>query len=368
MRKHKPETKAKIQGFLKNLRSYEMLVLGSYLDVLQKVSPASLVFEGNGLLASDVSATILRTKLELRDIGEIAGTEEELLNSHVSRFMYTENEDGEKKLQGTYIKHGDMLKNPGNRENVKINLEDFKYLNEESLRKAASKKKAVAEAVQATLTERFSNFDEDFFQNIEWIDPKNWIEGDRAYGNSMLEYLSEHFRIPLTEYAYDMNKTLHEWKRFKIFIKASYGAKLISGEIDCSTVWNKVFLFRQTEFPNICLLAEIVLVVSVSNSSVERSFSFLTLLLTDWHLKMKHSTTEMMTRIKGNDHIWNDADRDEIISDALDIFLRKQRKVTTDEPPVKRSRRDEDAHSIVEESDADSENDIDFYFESSDDE
>ena len=45
VRRHKAETKSKITGFLKNLHSYEMLCLTcSYLNVLEAITPASLVF------------------------------------------------------------------------------------------------------------------------------------------------------------------------------------------------------------------------------------------------------------------------------------------------------------------------------------
>ena len=44
-RTHKPETKGKIIGFLRQLRSYEMLCLVcTYLDMLEKITPKSLVF------------------------------------------------------------------------------------------------------------------------------------------------------------------------------------------------------------------------------------------------------------------------------------------------------------------------------------
>ena len=42
--KHRAETKAKIQGFLKTFHSYEKLcMVCCYLDILEKVTPASLV-------------------------------------------------------------------------------------------------------------------------------------------------------------------------------------------------------------------------------------------------------------------------------------------------------------------------------------
>ena len=139
VRKHKPETKAKIQKLIKDLRSYELLTLAcSYLDVLLKISPASLVFETESTLPTDTAAVIQRTKLELEDLEENAGTEEEF-DSHLKQFSFNEET---KELKGTFVKHGDMLKLPKNRKNVTIPLENFKELNNRSLERAASKEKS----------------------------------------------------------------------------------------------------------------------------------------------------------------------------------------------------------------------------------
>ena len=62
-RKHKSETKAKIQGLLKDLRSYDVLSLTCvYLDILEKISPASIIFESNDKILIDITATIKCTQ------------------------------------------------------------------------------------------------------------------------------------------------------------------------------------------------------------------------------------------------------------------------------------------------------------------
>ena len=171
-RKHKSETKAKIQGLLKDFRSYDVLILTFvYLDILEKTSPASIIFDSNDTILIDITATIKRTQLELKELEETAGTVEEF-DSHVSQFKITEYEAGQT-LSGTLVKYGHMPKKPENRENIKIQFEDFKNISKLSLENVASEKRNVSEALQQTLTHRFESFKHDFFTNNEWIDPRN---------------------------------------------------------------------------------------------------------------------------------------------------------------------------------------------------
>ena len=88
--KYKPGTKAKIQGFLKQLKSYPFLcTVATYLDILEKITPTSLVFEGDGLLPFEVKPTIDLTVSKLEDLIECSGSdEEELSDSHLSRFQF----------------------------------------------------------------------------------------------------------------------------------------------------------------------------------------------------------------------------------------------------------------------------------------
>lgn len=68
LNKHSPETKAKISGLLKKFQSYKVLCqVCTYLDILEQIAPASLVFQGDGLLPGEVEASIKETILELED-------------------------------------------------------------------------------------------------------------------------------------------------------------------------------------------------------------------------------------------------------------------------------------------------------------
>lgn len=377
-RKHKPETRAKIEGFIKNLKSYEYLTLTcSYLDLLEKISPASLVFEGNDLMPSEIKPTINRTNLELEDIEETAGTPDEYLDSNISRFLFTTNEDGEKFLHGSFVKNGHMLKKPCNRENVQIPFIDFKYLSNETLQKASESKKKLAEELRKTLNSHFESFLDEIFSNAKWLEPKHWEE-NREYGLDQIKSLVDHFEIPLNEANFNHDSALAEWRRFRKFVKVNFGDKIGKDEITAQKIWEKTFNFHRNEFPNLCILAELVLVLSGSNSSVERAFSLLTLLLSNRRLKMKHDTINDLVIIKGNDPCWTDNEKRELLKRAEEIYMSTRRKLqvdgddSDDYQPKKQKREtpiidsgDYSEKDLAEFSDSDSESDIVDFSESS---
>ena len=88
-----------------------------------------------------------------------------------------------------------------------------------------------------------------------------------------------------------------------------------------------------------CIIAELILLLAGSNSAVERGFSMLTNILTNWHLKMSHSILENLTLIRCNDSIWLDYEQNEIIQPAADINFAKQRKLRVDGEETSNKRR-----------------------------
>ena len=208
--KHKSETKAKIQGILKDLRLNDVLILTCvYLDVLEKISHVSITFESNDTILIDITATIKCTQLELKELEGTAGTVEEF-DSHMSQFKFTKYDDGQKLLV-IFVKYGHMLKKPENKENIKILFEGFKNISKLSLENVASKKRNVSETLQETQTHRFESFKHDFLIKIEWIDPRNCFQ-DCNYGIPMIKFPSEQFKVPLANKGFDATKALTEFK------------------------------------------------------------------------------------------------------------------------------------------------------------
>ena len=57
-----------------------------------------------------------------------------------------------------------------------------------------------------------------------------------------------------------------------------------------------------------------------NNSSVERTFSFVTNILSDKRLSISHDTLENSVIVSGNNSIWSEKEREEMIDRALEIY------------------------------------------------
>ena len=186
-------------------------------------------------------------------------------------------------------------------------------------------KSAVIPQVKLCLNKRFESFESDIFQNMMWVDPANW--GDTAGEIESLLYLADHFEGSLAANNFDRQEVPSEWPEFKR--RVNYCMKGVTG----LAMWERIFLFRRSEFINVCLLAEIVLCLGVSNSIVESGFSHLTHMLTDRRLSLKHKTMENLLLIKINDFVWSEGEKDEILEKALDTYMTgKRRKRVVDVP------------------------------------
>ena len=170
---------------------------------------------------------------------------------------------------------------------------------------------------------------------MAWMDSKLWEKG-REFGNEALKDLATHFEVTLVKAKFDKEKLLPEWRRFKIFVKVNFEYKLINDEVNARTIWKQVLQYRSKEFPNLCLLAQIVLSITSSNAATERAFNILTLLLTDRRTSLKHDITAKLMFICTNDHLWDEEERSSILENAVNIHLEKIRRKAIDLPPQRK--------------------------------
>ena len=133
-----------------------------------------------------------------------------------------------------------------------------------------------------------------------------------------IETFSHHFSMRLVESGFEVQKCFSESKRFKFYVKANYKP----AERDVRNVWKGTLQYHRNDYPNFCLLAEIIISLSGSNSSVQRAFSTLSNILSDRHMSSKHATLENLLLVKLKDKVWNDVEQEEIIeSEIIDIII-----------------------------------------------
>ena len=348
--KGKALTKAKIKGFLTKLRSYEFFCKAAYyLDILDAAGPASLVFEGDGLMPYEVDGAIERTCLELEDLEKNAGTDEEFISSNVSLFTVRDDE-----VIGNYLREGDARRKIENRENIEVVIEGM-VPSDAGRARAAQGKKSAALELKAVLQTRFEeNQTSDLYQAMDIYDPAYWTD-DPRYGEEKIRTIIDHFKIPLTASGFDERIVFTEWRAVRLVVKRQYNDIVLYPK----KIWQKIITFKRMEYPNFCLILEIMTCISGSNSSVERSFSTLTLLLSDRRLSMDHQTMQNLMLIKSNDRVWNPKERAEIKSRAVELYLVKRRRTKLETGEKKNKPEDQDGIIPVESSSSDSSDDSD---------
>ena len=95
-----------------------------------------------------------------------------MINSHLSRFVLTEDEDGQQILISEFPKGGHMLCKSINRETVEITFDNYTNLNENSLKVAQNAKKNVVSYIMESVKTRFESFD----------NPAHEVAGSKSMG------------------------------------------------------------------------------------------------------------------------------------------------------------------------------------------
>ena len=246
-----------------------------------------------------------------------------MITTHLRRFPFKDSSTGTgKALTPNFKVPGDARKNIDNRHETTIDM--LYHLNKESSQRAFTAKKVVAAQIATWLKERFADYDKPILKAMGWFDPINW-QTEKTYGLAEINAVYAHFEETLNAAQFDHVKVVNEWHNFRKYVSTSLPNHA------AVELWVKIFQFKKNEYPNLCMLAELIITISGSNSVVERAFSILKRMLSDQRLSTNHRTLNMRMCIKINDELWCDGERDMIIDRALDIFMGKRRYVGIDQ-------------------------------------
>ena len=121
------------------------------------------------------------------------------------------------------------------------------------------------------------------FDRNSWTDNKN-------FGVDEIKLIGEHFKTPLKFNNYSEPKALLVWIALRKY------AERVMPKVATDVMWAQLVTHHCELYRNILLLVEIMLVLSPSNSVVERGFSTLRNILSDKRLS---------TRIRINSQIFS---------------------------------------------------------------
>ena len=372
--------KPKLKGVLKKLRNYTfMRECCLFKQMLDNVSKFSLLLEKGDLMVFEIQPAVEKTKEK----------NTEILTAEADKCgLFLEiNEDEESELPDTIATRRNVphavpptgrvsircnLPKPGhNRRKYDKEYVEVRFGGITNIATADSvvdkiKKKTIPE-MNKCLDERFQSFNDDIFKNMSWLNPANWC--DTKAEIKSLEALSEHFEVPLRQCGFDKSRLIDEWKDFKRNVKHFYPG------VKAKRLWKNIFLYRKKSFPNICILAEIVMCLGISNSTVEGGFSQLTLLLSDRRLSLREDTMDDLMLIKCNHLSFTESERQAVVELALTNYMQKRRKSQLEKDgcinllhtkPRKRKRKQQSDNDS--DSDSDSDGDLDFDYQAIDNE
>ena len=232
------ETRAKVVGILKKLKSYRFLCqVAVYLDILDSIGPLSLVFEKNILMAYDVEPAVEKSI----DILEGLKYEniDDAVDSYLKKFSIRD-EDGLVTIVANYYRAGHERKKPANRECFDVELDNLKFTDEASLERGLEIRAEAVNKLVPFIRKRFKSFSNrnDIFQAMTWLDPQYW-EDNTQNGKESIKVLCEKFKIPLQAAGFEETKVIHEWRSLQITVKSFYR------NLEAPEIWNKLFTYKK---------------------------------------------------------------------------------------------------------------------------
>ena len=134
----------------------------------------------------------------------------------------------------------------------------------------------------------------DIFKALKLLEIGTWPKNKEAldiFGHQELSLLCDHFNTILLKNEVDIQSTASEWDAFKNFCSGN----LL--HLPKEKIWSLLITDNRLKYPNLGHLFEILLVFPVSNAAVERGFSAMKRIKTDWRCKLNEDTLDHLMRI-----------------------------------------------------------------------
>ena len=158
-----------------------------------------------------------------------------------------------------------------------------------------------ATAIEDCLQTRFRDLEEqDVFKAVKLLQTATWPMDDSGldmFGTMTVLALYDHFAEMFPDGCVDRDSVVSEWDAFKSFWKES------CSHLSSSKVWSVMMANYRERFPNLCRLMVVLLTLPVSNAVVERGFSAMRRIKTDWRCRLNEASLNylMRTSIEGPD-------------------------------------------------------------------
>ena len=258
----KGDDAAKARGWLRKITTKKFILhIALYLDILGELSHLSLLFQ--------------KDSLSIPDVIEAVNTSRDILchRKGAGPKLKSVQQDFEALEQDQVVYKGIPIKAA-----------------EEDDRLIVKCRETVTGRLTDALEHRFSSFSESpVLTSVPVLDPNNWPEDphDAGVGDKEINLLLAHFEHVLTVNGCNIEEARSEWPRLRAAVAKSHGLQ----GLNWNALWSKMFSQRK-DLCNILHLLQIVQVLPLSTSKVERAFSFMKRIKTDWRVSLDSSTVD----------------------------------------------------------------------------
>lgn len=294
MANDKTHDQAKAKGILDKVNNFKFVSHLLYFQhLLRPISRLSVTWQKEVVEAPLVLATLNNLKQTLgnmKDQQEYPGELKDIASAQQSvdaddQLQNPITGDAENEPQQPVMFKGTQLKK------VKVGLGYFLRHSQEYVG-----------AIEKELEQRF-DFDtkeNEVLKSTRILDIRLWPDYDQnlgTYGNEDIANAAECFKDLLTVNMedFDLDNVLPEWRELKMFIRDSGMAVYLT---DPATIWAKCHKNFFSRFPTVMRIINILRVLPWSNGIVERCFSTMNKVKTDWRSTLGADSLEMLVRIK----------------------------------------------------------------------
>ena len=152
---------------------------------------------------------------------------------------------------------------------------------------------ACVDAISSCLENRFDDLQSSsVMKGVKTLDVSAWPSDDSSdsFGLEEISGVIEHFKPLLLKHDIVVASIIDDWRAFKTYWA---GVKQIKG----TNIWAMLLGCHRKQFPNLASLIEILLLLPVSNAKVERGFSSMRRIKTDWRSRLGERTLDNLMRI-----------------------------------------------------------------------
>ena len=145
------------------------------------------------------------------------------------------------------------------------------------------------------IQERFKDLvEKDVFKALKLFDVNTWPKDKdtlQDYGLVELSFLTQHCEKLLEKKKVSLESINSEWDNFKYFWLSNLT------HLPRKVIWSLLITSYASNYPNLAHIIELLLVFPASNAIVERGFSTMRRIKTDWRCCLAENTLDHLMRI-----------------------------------------------------------------------